>query len=152
MSIMDMVIQHIKISGKTVLAPAEIATAEGCPELPIQRALGILENRGVVKAIVGSGGKYAVIAKPKNKQVRQREKVLGRDKMWRIIRARKRFTRIDVKRITGLPITSVEAYVKILLQHGYLRKIGKDGKADIFMLIKNPGPKRPILQKGGGKR
>ena len=67
-----------------------------------------------------------------------------RDKMWRIIRARRRFTRLELMRLTGCKEGSATDYTNLLNHHGYLRMIGKDGHQKVFMLVKDPGPKRPV--------
>ncbi len=150
MSVLGPVIECIRSSEKSVVTPKEVACLISCPELVVTRAFNLLEQRGFLTEIFGSGGKFSVLRIPKQQSQKPR-KIMGRDKMWRIIRAKKRFTRIDVARLTGSPLSSVEDYFKMLIGHGYIRKIGRCGQADVFMLIKNPGPCRPILSKKFGQ-
>lgn len=73
-------------------------------------------------------------------------KVTQRDKMWRLIRARRRFTLKELMRLTGVGENTSRDYVQLLTHHKYLRIIGKDGHQYVFMLIKDPGVKRPVTK------
>lgn len=66
-----------------------------------------------------------------------------RDCMWRLIRARRRFTRRELSRLSGASQGSCGDYTKLLEKHGFLRVTGNDGHQKVFMLIKDPGPTRP---------
>ncbi len=150
-SVLKAVQAELKALSGDAVSIEKMAEMTGLPENPVSRALDILTERGVIATIPGSGGKYFV-PYPKETPAHEEKqpvekKLLGRDKMWRVMRAKRRFTRIDIKRIAELPISSVETYFDILLSHGYIRKTGKTGNADVFMLVKNPGPIRPILKK-----
>lgn len=69
-----------------------------------------------------------------------------RDKMWRIIRARRRFTRRELMRLAASSTSSATDFTQLLHRHGYLRITGKDNKQHVYLLIKDPGPQRPILK------
>lgn len=69
-----------------------------------------------------------------------------RDRLWQIMRARRRFTRKELVRLSGASISSVEDYSSVLVNHGIIRVIGKDGRANVYLLIKDGGPKRPVLR------
>lgn len=75
-----------------------------------------------------------------------------RDKMWRLIRARRRFTRSELIRLSGAKLGSCEDYTKMLVRDGYLKVIGKDGHSQVYMLVKDPGPKRPAISEQRPKR
>jgi hypothetical protein len=63
--------------------------------------------------------------------------------MWRLIRARRRFTRRELGRLSGATLSSCEEFTKMLTRAGYLRIIGKDSYQQVYMLVKDPGPVRP---------
>ncbi|MFC1524708.1 hypothetical protein ACFL6N_07955 [Thermodesulfobacteriota bacterium] len=74
-----------------------------------------------------------------------------RDKVWKLIRAKRRFLRGDIETLLTASRSSIDKYVLALEREGYLRRIGKDGKEVLWMLVKDTGPKRPrISDKGVG--
>ncbi len=150
-TIPERIIQHIIASEQEVLIASEIAITINCPVAVTVNTMNFLEKRGLLAESSPDSGTFLVLKRYKVSNSKGK-KTTGRDKMWRVMRIKRRFTRIDIKRLTELPITSVETYFNILISHGYLRKIGKDGRADVFMLIKDPGPKRPVLRKHKGVR
>lgn len=69
----------------------------------------------------------------------------GWDKMWRAIRVLRRFTRDDLAVISGQSMENVQCFTKEYRRRGYLRCLGKAGTRNVmWMLAKDPGPKRPI--------
>lgn len=67
------------------------------------------------------------------------------DRIWQLIRARRRFTKKEIQRLASVGIDSVDKYTKLLEQNGYLRVTGRDGRQTVYLLIKDPGPTRPVL-------
>ena len=47
-------------------------------------------------------------------------------------------------RLSGCSEGSATDYTQLLEHHGYIRKIGKDGHLKVYMLVNDPGPKRPV--------
>jgi len=68
----------------------------------------------------------------------------GWDVMWKAVRILRRFTRSDLAAICGQAITNVIAFTKRYCKSGHIRPNKKDGREVLWILIKDPGPKRPI--------
>ncbi len=71
------------------------------------------------------------------------ERYTNRDKMWKGVRALRRFSIAELMRITGVGEGSAASYIRLLMHHGFLRVIGKDGRKRVYLLIKDPGARRP---------
>jgi len=59
-----------------------------------------------------------------------------RSRIWRAVRAKRRFTKQDVAIIAEAPADSVDEYVRGLERHGYVRRTGKDGRRVVYILVK----------------
>lgn len=75
----------------------------------------------------------------------RRQRRSKRDRIWKAIRIKRRFTRTEIQVTTNLPRGSVDDYTKLLHKAGYLRDIGKSGTEKVFLLTKDPGPQRPQI-------
>lgn len=69
-----------------------------------------------------------------------------RDKIWRTIRYLRKATRSDLMRLTGCSLGTAERYTKLLENHGYVRCIGRRSKEKVWLLVKDPGPKKPYIE------
>ena len=68
----------------------------------------------------------------------------GWDRMWQAVRVLRRFTRTDLAQICGQSIPNVKVFTTAYRQAGYLRCLGRPGTRNVtWMLVKDPGPKRP---------
>lgn len=159
MTVLEPVIEFLmKFSGKKVRLDQVMEGAER-PRKPVLRVMDRLGREGNLEEIAddpvppgpGVGGRlprnptWRIIEKPLlGNFVFKPGKVTLRDKMWRLIRARRRFTRSELIRLSGAKLGSCETYTKMLVRDGYLRQIGKDGHQLVYMLVKDPGPKRPV--------
>ncbi|MDD3847174.1 MAG: hypothetical protein PHC90_12565 [Syntrophorhabdaceae bacterium] len=71
-------------------------------------------------------------------------KMNGWDRMWQALRALRRFTRSDLAQICGQAMGNVRCFTKAYRQAGYLRCLGESGSRNVmWILVKDPGPKRP---------
>lgn len=66
-----------------------------------------------------------------------------RDRMWRIMRMRRQFTRTDLERLATTDRWNTELYTRMLERSGVIRRVGKQGREWLFLLVKDPGPARP---------
>ncbi|HDH00336.1 MAG TPA: hypothetical protein ENG80_00810 [Nitrospirae bacterium] len=74
----------------------------------------------------------------------RRTKDNGWDTMWKTVRAMRRFTRNDLAIICNQRIDNVRYFTKRYRQFGYIRPLKERGRNVPWMLIKDPGPKRPL--------
>jgi len=58
-----------------------------------------------------------------------------RAKIWKLIRAKHRFTKSDLVIPSGATPGTVDRYVRKLEKHGYVRRTGKDGRSTTYMLV-----------------
>ena len=68
----------------------------------------------------------------------------GWDKMWKTLRALRRFTRNDLAIICEQSIHNVRYFTKVYRKLGYIRPLSERGRNVVWMLIKDTGPKRPF--------
>jgi hypothetical protein len=68
----------------------------------------------------------------------------NRDRIWRVIRARRRFVLSDLVRLAVVSEGSARDYIRLLLHYAFIRQIGRDGHRIVYMLVKDTGPSRPI--------
>jgi hypothetical protein len=71
----------------------------------------------------------------------------GWDKMWKAVRALRRFTRDDLARICNQTPANVAFFTKRYRKLGYMRPSKESGRGVVWMLIKDPGPARPLSGK-----
>jgi len=73
-----------------------------------------------------------------------------RQKAWHCMRLRVRFTLSDLEVIAAIGYTNAKRYVRMLERAGYLRRVarsnGRPGVCAAWVLIRNSGPKAPILR------
>lgn len=66
-----------------------------------------------------------------------------RDRIWRVLRRVRRFTRQSLTHESGCNFHAVDDMVKLLSKHQYIKCVGKKGTKKVFVLADDPGPKRP---------
>jgi hypothetical protein len=64
------------------------------------------------------------------------------DRIWFVIRKKRTFTRRDLCVLAGASKEHVRWYTKMLARAGYIRTSERSGE---WVLIKNPGPRRPYV-------
>jgi hypothetical protein len=69
----------------------------------------------------------------------------NRDKIWRTLRYLRKATRSDLVRLTECKPEEVKNYTVILANHQYIRAIGNQDREKVWLLVKDTGPKRPII-------
>lgn len=161
MTVLEPVVQFLQeYKGKRISLEQAIAGAER-PRKPVLRVMDRLVREGYLEEIednkihpaLGEVGRerrnptWRIIVKPLPEIAqRQPERRTLRDRMWQLIRSRRRFTRTELQRLTGIGRHSCDDYTKLLAKNGYLREIGKDGHEKVYLLIKDTGPQRPIVK------
>lgn len=161
MTVLEPVIQFLmEYPGKKVSLEQVVSGADR-PRKPVLRVMDRLTNEGHLVEIEdnsemrrpGVGGRerrnpiWSIVEKPLLDNFVQRpRRITLRDKMWRLIRARRRFTRLELMRLAGVKLGTCERYTQMLARDGYIRVIGNDGHQKVYMLIKDPGPTRPAVR------
>jgi hypothetical protein len=68
----------------------------------------------------------------------------GWDKMWQAIRALRRFTRHELASLCEQSIANVIFFTKTYRKLGYIQSTRKSGRNVVWIVIKDPGAKRPL--------
>ncbi len=166
MTVLEPVISFLlKHGGRTVELSAIIAGAER-PRRAVLRVLDCLVREGYLTEIEDNkiNPKYGEHRRCRRnptwlinkKPLSERPEFIpkkrsNRDRIWQIIRMKRRFTRNDLEIISGVSRGSIDDYTKLLERQGVIRPIGKDSWSKVYLLVKDFGVKRPLF-KGGDKR
>jgi hypothetical protein len=148
MGVLKSVISYINSRPRPTFCLDEVLSATGLPRKPTLRALNLLEREGYLDTLAidyheqpaGVGGQrpknpcWKVTRDPKERPTGRILRECGRARMWRLIRAKKFFTKHDLVIFSGAAAASVDDYVRILAEHGYIRATGKDGRRTVYML------------------
>lgn len=161
MTVLEPVVQFIQDYRRNTVTLAQVIEGAERPRKPVLRVMDRLAREGYLEEIednkippaYGETGRerrnptWRIIARPLPEIARPRPKRrTSRDRIWQLIRARRRFTRVELARISGVSPASCEDYVKLLARDGYLRETGKDGNRKVYLLVKDPGPTRPAIK------
>ncbi len=87
----------------------------------------------------------------KRAAARPAKKENGWDKMWRTVRALRRFTRLDLMTICGQTEHNVREFTKTYRDLGYIRCHGMGGPKVTWSIAKDSGAKRPKAGRRSGR-
>ena len=73
-----------------------------------------------------------------------------RSRIWRAVRAKRRFTKRELAIVAEASTDSVDEYIRALERHGYVRRTGKDGRMVVYILIRPRQVSPPVGLFGGG--
>lgn len=149
------------LSGKNGLFSAkQISEESGVPVRETEVILDRLEREGLLGryrfqrefAPVGRGRPksrviYQVIEKRKlqSRVAPKLREDTAQDRAWRIIRARVDFSLADVIELAEIKRENARLFLKMLRRAGYVMPLKKGGPGVRWMLIKDPGPRRPYV-------
>lgn len=71
---------------------------------------------------------------------RGRKKQFRKDKMWRVIRAKRTFTLDDLAELSGASRLYCKEFVALLIRREVVKKISKPGVPAVYRLVEDPGP------------
>ena len=63
-----------------------------------------------------------------------------KDKLWRVVRAKRKFTLDDLVELTGAKRIYCKEFVALLIRRGIVRKITSPGVLAVYRMIEDPGP------------
>lgn len=160
MTVLEPVIQFLMDYPGKQVSLSQVMSGADRPRKPVLRVMDRLVREGHLVEIAdnpemrsyGVGGPdrrnpvWKILAKPMLNLIGRPKRITVRDRMWRLIRARRRFTRRELQRLSGSTISSCESFTQMLANEGYLRVTGKTGAQYVYLLIKDPGPTRPGIK------
>lgn len=167
MTVLEPIIQYLSTLPLSTITLKKITQGAGRPRKPVLRVMDRLAREGYLEEIADTpdprvyrqygrdlrNPTWKILKSPLLEDfVPRPERNTDRDKMWRVIRAKRRFSKAELERIAEVKEGNCSSYVNLLLHHGFLRKIAKDGRQQVYLLIKDPGPKRPVTPERKKKR
>jgi len=163
MTVMEPVIAWLIICKRTNVTLSRVMTGSNRPRKPVLRVLDRLVREGYLEEVQDNptqrkyqqGGPdrrnptWKILSKPLSIPKRQAKRRTLRDKMWQLIRTKRRFTVVQIQRLSGAAYDTVRIYVKMLERDGYVRKSGTDGSKITWLLIRgHKQVKRPQTKDG----
>lgn len=153
------VISACKGFGTQIYTVTQIAEKIGKPRNRVRHVLWKLEAEGAIVRFAekemhpefkkGRPKKEIMYRNTRNLgKVERKTAENGWDKMWKVVRALRKFTRQDLMVICNQTIANVIFFTKYYRRLGYMRPTKNAGKGSFWILCKDPGPKRPV-GKGG---
>ncbi len=161
MTVLEPVIHYILSLPKrrNIVRLPEVMAGADRPRKPVLRVLDSLVREGSLKEIADDpippqynefgrarrNPTWEIIRQPNipvNRPVRRTK----RDRIWKAVRMKRRFTQAEIRMISGVSEGSVCDYIRKLVRVGCVRKIGKAERAVVYMLIKDTGPVRPAIK------
>lgn len=150
MTVMEPVIAWlISHSGKSVTL-SQVMKGGDRPRKPVLRVMDRLVREGYFEEVEdnkipcrrGECGRerrnptWKLLAKPLSIPKKQAKRHTLRDKMWQLIRTKRRFTVVQIQRLSGAAYDTVRIYIKMLERDGYVRRTGTDGGRITWMLVR----------------
>ena len=157
MTVMDPVIYYLLTCEKKRVTLHEVMEQAERPRRPVLAVLDKLTCEGYLlkvkeKLIPAAGGLHGrprrnstwkIVGDLSNRPKTTPRRNTMRDKLWKLIRAKRYFTSRELEVSSGAGNRTVTMYLNILNKSGYIRRTGKDGKFFTYMLVKDQ-VKRPI--------
>jgi len=156
------IVDGLFVSGRIALS--EVVDASGCPRRPVLRVLDRLARENWIEMVddvrqPNGCGEYG----PKRRNpvylvhrdirlhraAQIRSRVTCRDKLWGTLRTVRRTTMSNLQRLTGCGEKVCREYLGILLDGGYVRQAGRDGREKVWVLVKDAGSRRPETPETG---
>lgn len=159
MSILQPLIDWISDGRSQTVSLDQAIAGTGCPRKPMLRALDLLAREGWLEEIsdcrieprFGECGPprrnpvWRVLRDPRKRPKTRVLRKSARSRIWKLIRAKCYFTKVDLMISANTSESSVDEYVRLLARAGYIRKTGKDGRLDTFMLVRRDQVDHPPL-------
>ncbi len=150
MTVLEPVIDWLRGCKKRTVTLTMVMTGSDRPRRPVLRVMDRLAREGYVEEIKdnkipckpGECGRerrnptWRILDKPLSQPTSKVKRHTLRDKMWKLIRTKRRFTVVEIQRLSGAAYDTVRLYVKMLERDGYVRKTGSDRGRYAWLLIK----------------
>ncbi len=148
MTVLDPVINYLLTCEKKRVCLREVMDGSELPRRPVLRAMDKLTREEYLREITNNpvpleNGEFgparrnptwAIIRNLTDRPKQELQKNTLRGRIWRLIRAKRHFTRRDLVIASDASQGTVDEYVLLLEKHGYVKKTGKDGRYTTYML------------------
>lgn len=164
MTVLEPVVAWLMKSKVKVVTLGQVMAGADRPRKPVLRVMDRLVSEGYLEETEdnpipcrpGEFGQsrrnptWKVLKKPLSVPNKKAARLTIRDRIWKLARAKRRFTVGDIERLTGAGNATVRLYLKMLEGAGYVRKTGKDERQDVWMLIRGHNQvERPAIKEKG---
>lgn len=151
MTLLEPVMHYILTCGGKRLNLQQVAEATERDRRQVLRVLDKLAREGYLQEIADNPTPplYGEVGPPrrnptwkivgdlkKRPKINPPRRMSMRSKIWKLIRAKRRFTKADLVAPSGANPATVDEYVRHLELGGYVRRTGKDGHLVTYMLVK----------------
>lgn len=164
MSVLYPVIDYLTGKQGQRVTLQEVMTGVDRPRNPVLRVLDKLTEEGYLNQVAdrpvqpayGEVGPkrrnptWKVVADPASRPVVEPRKNTLRQRIWHLIRSKRRFVKDDLVIASGAAYSTVDQYVREFERAGAVRKTGKDG-AKITYLLSTTTVERPAGARHGRK-
>ncbi len=165
MTVLDPVIAYLmQVYGKRshrVVSLGQVMAGSERPRRPVLRVLDKLTREGYLVQVSDSkinpghgecgpprrNPVWRIVRDPSDRPAPKPRSNTNRDMLWRLIRAKRRFTKRDLVVASGVNPATVDEYVRLLERHGHIRRTGKDGRRATYLLV-NRQVQRPLGMEG----
>lgn len=161
MTVLDPVMHFLMACNKQTVNLYDVMHAADRPRRPTLRALDKLTKEGYLKEIVdikqelraGEVGPkrrnptWKIVGNIEKRPKARVRKTTLRAKVWKLIRAKRHFTKEALVITSGASVATVDEYVRELERNKYVRKTGKDGRLVTFMLVKDQVDHPPLQRR-----
>lgn len=128
----------------------EVMAGADRPRKPVLRVMDRLASEGYLEEIAddkipcryGQSGPprrnptWKILEKPLSLPSSKAKRLTTRDRIWKMIRAKRRFTIADLQRLLAANYDTIRTYLNMLERDGYVRRTGKDERQYVWMLIR----------------
>ena len=159
MTVLEPVIGYLATCGKKRVALKDVVAGAERPRRAVREVMCRLEADGyllkVKEKIIPHNPKkggpdkvdptWKIVGDLRKRPKRKHRKGnTQRDKLWKLIRAKRYFTRDDLALTSGCHPSTVRTYLCLLERDGHIRRTGKDGMKITYMVI-TQSVKRPMI-------
>jgi hypothetical protein len=125
--------QRLKERGKEPFETSDLGHEAGVRTQAEHKKMvnAVHEMRKTGEIVSVSRGRYQYIG---------RKKQYRKDKMWRVIRAKRTFSLDDLAELGGASRLYCKEFVALLIRRGIVKKISKPGVLAVYRLVEDPGP------------
>lgn len=159
MTVLEPVVLFLLSKNRKKVTLDQVLNGTERPRKPVLRVMDRLVSEGFLKEVDDNPlplklGEFGPprrnptweIINPPSLPEKKAQRVTNRDKIWRAVRMKRRFTKKEIAALTGVSEGGIQDYFGLLVAAKYIRAIGKDERACKFMLVNDAGVKRPHIR------
>jgi len=151
MTVLDPVIHYLLTCGRKQVTLHDVMLGADRPRRPVLRVLDKLAREGYLRQVADHrrppgwmeygparrNPTWRIIGDLSDRPVKTRTlPACQRARIWKVIRAKRRFTKADLVITSGASPATVDEYVRALERAGYVRRTGRDGRRITYLLVR----------------